>query len=497
MFAMTVYYNNRDYARVFAKYSNLRPALLQVPAAILSGKGNVEDAFVAFGILNPVIDASYKTGDTVRANEGIGICEKMLEGIGKQPVKYSADTTFYHYIYHTLWYEKEKYRSQFDRAGYFLQTAIHEVRSGSFPPNLQPDYMEDIYGEAVDFYYDHHNKDSARHYLDLIRAMHDSLVKFSSMRQSFLLESNSKLLASNGHFEEAYHDLLKIYRMSDSSFYAVSADKDNNLYALAAEENTRNELLRSEEKQRKAERFNVYLFLTLTLLVFGGLAGFFIYRSGQQRRLLNLRLGMARNFHDEIGPLLMYAGTLAKKEAETNPSARLEELKGQIAHIMEAVRSISHDLKSSELPSVSLFYKETTDLLDKLKTSTEIDFTSRLNGGNRVLSHWQYANLKKVVNELISNSVKHAACNHITIRVVTQERLLRISYSDDGKGMATGLPARGAGSAKSNGPTEGAEPAGGIGLQNIQERVALLKGDFQLHNAYPEGYSIDISIPLL
>jgi signal transduction histidine kinase len=36
----------------------------------------------------------------------------------------------------------------------------------------------------------------------------------------------------------------------------------------------------------------------------------------------------------------------------------------------------------------------------------------------------------------------------------------------------------------------------GIGLQNMQERVALLKGEFQLHNAWPQGYSINILIPL-
>jgi signal transduction histidine kinase len=56
--------------------------------------------------------------------------------------------------------------------------------------------------------------------------------------------------------------------------------------------------------------------------------------------------------------------------------------------------------------------------------------------------------------------------------------MFTLRYSDNGKGI---------------GP--GSSP--GIGLQNIQERAAALKGSFNLHNSWPEGYYIDISIPLV
>lgn len=477
LFAVTVYNNNRDYARVFSKYSALRPALLQLPATIPSGKVSPEQAYVAFGILDAVVDAAYKTKDTTRANEGIEICEKMLEGMRKLPGKYKGDTTVDSYIYHTLRFEQEKYGNHFDRAQDFLQMAIQEVRSKEFWPQLQPDYTEDIYTTAFDFYFDRHKKDSAQHYLDLVRSLQD--IRYSNMRQSFILEANSKLLAGEGHFEAGYNDLRKVYKMSDSSFYAVSADKDNNLYALAEAENTRNELLRMEVKQRKTERFSIFLFSTLALLVFGGTVGFLLYRSGQQRRLLNLRLSLARNFHDEIGPMLLYANVLAKKAAEDGSPSLLEELKSQIVHIMESVRGISHDLKSSELSTVGSFFKEVTGLLEKIRVTTQIDSVTRWNNGSRILSHLQYTNLRKIVNELISNSIKHADCSMIAIEAKTTAKHLRINYTDNGKGMASGAR------------TEG------IGIQNIRERVNLLNGDFQLHNAWPEGYSIDLSIPLL
>jgi signal transduction histidine kinase len=95
------------------------------------------------------------------------------------------------------------------------------------------------------------------------------------------------------------------------------------------------------------------------------------------------------------------------------------------------------------------------------------------------LGHLQYTNLKKVIDELVSNSVKHAQCRTITVNIRATGRHLLIMYSDDGMGIA---PER---------------LQGGIGMQNMQERVNLLNGDFQLHNSYPQGYSIDVTIPLL
>jgi signal transduction histidine kinase len=190
-------------------------------------------------------------------------------------------------------------------------------------------------------------------------------------------------------------------------------------------------------------------------------------------------LSLARNFHDEIGPMLLYANALVKKETETHPSPVLDELKAQIATSMEAVRSISHDLKSSRLCTVDSFYKEVSLLLEKIRRTTEIDFVIRLNNGTRILSYWQYSNLKNIVNELIGNSIKHAACGRITILIKAMERQLLICYSDDGKGMK---------------PDIGSQ---GIGIRNVRERAELLKGSFRLDNAWPKGYSIELSIPFV
>lgn len=479
MFAMDIYANNKDYPRIISKYNVLQPQLEKLSAPDPSGKVSGEKMFIALSILYDGMIAFLKMEDTARANEAIALFERMLENVHRQPQKYGHYLTYYHYGYHTMLYERARHRGQFDSADKYLQLAIREVRSPGYIKHLQASSEEGIYSNALGFYADRGQKDSVRRFLHLLRSIPDSLLHVAVMEQTVLWESESKLLAAEGRFQAAYLTLQKLYQMKDSAFYAVSADKDNNLYALAEAENTRNELIRTEAKQRQAEKLSFLLIFIFTLLTLGAIGGFFIYRSSQRQRMLNLRLSLARNFHDEIGPMLLYANTLAKKELESNASPRLEELKGQIKYIMEAVRGISHDLKSNDLSTVHTLYKDVTGALERIRTSTGIDFTIRINAGNRLLSHLQNTHLRKVIDELVSNSIKHGACSMIMLQIKTTDQRLLLHYSDNGRGIAPD------------------KPADGIGMQNMKERINLLNGEFQVHNSYPDGYFIDISIPML
>jgi len=478
LFAVSVYQNNEDYPRLIAKYNTLLPQLGKLPEMVSAGKMSGEQGYVALSIIGAAVWAFYKTHDTVHAEEGMRLCERVIEEVNKQPEKYKKYLTFYNYDYHIMCYERARHGGRMDSAQHFLELSIGEVRSPGYLQHLQAASMIDTYSEAFDFFYDRRKLDSARYYLDQVRNISDSQIGFAGIRQGILLEGESKLLAAKGDYPAAYGMLEKLYRMKDSALHAVNADKDNNLYGLAEAENARKELIQTEAKQQRTEKFNFFLVLFFTLLVIGGVAGFMIYRSRQRQRMLNLQLGLARNFHDEIGPMVLYANTLVKKELEERPSVRGEELRNQVSYIMEAVRGISHDLKSNELNTVDGLYKEVTASLEKIRDSTGVDFTVRVNDGSRVLGHLQYMNLKKIIDELISNSIKHAQCKRITLDLKATGRQLLIAYSDDGKGMAP-------------------ERRGGIGMQNIQERTNLLNGDFQLHNAYPEGYFIHVTIPLL
>jgi signal transduction histidine kinase len=479
LFAMTIYSNNHDYTRVLARYRVLRPALMRIPGEVKADKADAEDVSVALMIGNAVVYAACKARDSAMAVEAARIGDRVVAAIGVSPDNFGARVTQFCYLCHLSDFELERFLGHGTAAGEMLQRAIGEVQAPGFPARLQPAYVEFTFTEAFDFYFDNGRMDSARRYFDRVKTLNEKGVEYSNLDPEFQPEASSKLEAKDGHYREAYEELLREYRIRDSAYYAVSADKDNNLYALSAEENIRAELLRTEEERRRAERDTTYLFTLLALLVLGGIVGFMAYRSRQRQRMLNLQLNLARNFHDEIGPMLLFTNALIKKELDERPSAGLAELKAQTAQIMEAVRGIAHDLKSSQLSTVDSFGREVTALLEKIRQSTGIDFQFRLNQGGRILSNWQYTHLTKMMNELISNSIKHAGCSRISVLIESREQRFTIGYSDDGRGMEPG------------------SFSAGIGLGNIKERVGLLKGSFELRNAWPEGYSIEISIPFV
>jgi len=478
LFALTVYANNRDYPRVFARYTALRPALLALPVAIHTGAISAEQVFVAVSILQTVNYAACRGGDSGRAKDAVCLMEDILSNVGESPAKYASHRLLYSYLSHSMYYEYNRFLQHAGAARDCLLAAIRDVQDKGFPPHLQTAYTENLYSEAVDLYFNQNNTDSARYYLSLLTTGGDK-VRYSSLDPTFLMENNSRLLAGEGRFAEAYAGLQKVYKWRDSAYYAVSSDKDNNLYALAEAENTQMALRRSEEKKQAAEKSTIILLFLLTVLLLGGFAGFVVYRQHQKRRLLGLRLQLARNFHDEIGPMLLYASILAKKEGD-------EEQKKQLSLIMEAVRNIAHDLKSTRLSTVASFGKEVTVLLEKVKKAAGIDFSLQAGNGARVLSHGQFTQLQAIVQELVSNSIKYANCSMISLKMAASDRVFTFRYSDDGKGIG---PDTGSGETVSVSP--------GIGLQNIRERVLGLKGSFELHNFWPEGYYIDISIPLV
>ena len=467
LFAMAIYVLNKDYKRVYARYDMLRKQMHAMPGMMAAGRkaASPEAISMAFGVLDVLGTAAWKTGDSTTLNEAIVLSEKMLNEARKQPLKYREYLVYYSFIHHGARLYRAYLKREQEAVRDLLAISLKEVRSEDFGEINSPlEYACDRYMEAFDYYFSCHQNDSAQHYLDLIHELIPQEKEFTNERLSFWLEGNSKLLASNGHFKAAFEHLQKAHDMSVSAYYAVNADRDNNLYALAKAENTFDELQRSNAAKRRAEHFNILLVAVFGTLVMAGITGFAVYRSKQKRGLLNMQLGLARNFHDEIGPMMLYAGTLLKKESEVNPSPRLEELKEHVRNIMETVRGIAQDLKQDRLNTVNSFYSDITGLLEKIRASTEIDFKVRLNNGSRILSYLQYSNLKKIISEMVTNSIKHAECTMLFINLKVSGHHLMINYSDDGKGMKTGL-----------GPT-------GIGIQNIRERVTLLKGEFRLNN---------------
>lgn len=477
MFAFFVYFGIRDYDRIIQKYLALVPAFEAMPQRVVAGKLSAEQAFVVLSILQ-VAEFTYgKKGDTVHMDGVVRMARAIFDQMRKQPQRYSVSRKQFDYLEHSIAFEERSGRDRRE-AGRLLDIAIDDVRDTAFPERLRADYVSGLYQQAVEFYSDLHNTDSIRHYLQLLGGVGENAQQ-STSDEVFNTANDAFLLGDEGRYAEAYRQLRKAFAIRDSTFYSVSADKENNLYALAEADNARAEVVRSEEKKRRAEAANLYLYFIISLLVVAGGTLFIVNRERQHQRLLNLQISLARNFHDDIGPMLIYANALVKKELDEHPGEHLSELKTHIGKIMDEVRGISHDLKSAHLGTIGDLAKENSNLLEKLKGATGTGYILKTENADRPLSHNQYTDLLKITRELIGNSIKHATCKKIHLELKAFGPNLVLQYSDDGKGLDPAVA-----------PT-------GIGLENIRERVAGLQGIFLLNNSWPRGYSIEISIPLL
>jgi len=86
--------------------------------------------------------------------------------------------------------------------------------------------------------------------------------------------------------------------------------------------------------------------------------------------------------------------------------------------------------------------------------------------------------LYRIIQEFITNAIKHGKANKVGIVFSYDKKVLKVLLSDNGKGFYI----RKAGT--------------GMGLQNVQSRVKSHNGILALQSHIGKGTTYDISIPL-
>lgn len=149
---------------------------------------------------------------------------------------------------------------------------------------------------------------------------------------------------------------------------------------------------------------------------------------------------------------------------------------------IQEMRRVAHNM----MPEILLKYGLDTALKE---FCTEIDRSGVLHvtyqsAGvtNTTLEQTQAVTVYRIVQELVSNAIKHANARNVLVQVhrLEQEKLLAITVEDDGKGFDTNLLNR----------------SGGIGWKNIQNRVEFLKGRLDIQSAPGKGTSVMIELTI-
>jgi signal transduction histidine kinase len=195
------------------------------------------------------------------------------------------------------------------------------------------------------------------------------------------------------------------------------------------------------------------------------------------------RKKLSRELHDHVGQMLtalrMELGRIDRVRASTDNriAAALTECRQLVDDMVHIVRDLALGLRPSMLDDFGL-----QPALEWLAR----DFTRRSNvpvelraaGPLDTLGEQHRTCIYRVVQEALTNCVRHARATAIRVRVRAYDDHIDVSVSDDGVGLD---PQR---------------RAGGFGLRGIEERVRELGGSISLESGAGQGATLAIRLPL-
>ena len=214
----------------------------------------------------------------------------------------------------------------------------------------------------------------------------------------------------------------------------------------------------------------------------------------QNRRLTQIiqasleeeRRVIARELHDELGQCVTAVRTIgtviAQRTEDTDPdihrSARtIVEVAG---HIYDTVHGIIRQLRPSALDHLGL-----SDALEEAvgrwrELHPDMIFTLDVQGDVSALGEAVNITVYRIVQECLTNIVKHARARRAEVQVRRVDRRLLVEVRDDGRGLTE----------------PEAQRATRFGLLGMRERAEALGGQFTLDGAPGQGLRVCVELPL-
>ncbi|MDX5321213.1 MAG: sensor histidine kinase [Bacteroidota bacterium] len=195
------------------------------------------------------------------------------------------------------------------------------------------------------------------------------------------------------------------------------------------------------------------------------------------------RQRISRDLHDRLGGILStiklqfshFEGKLSRLEQEFQST--FASLLGMIDTAYDEVRRISHDLSTGTLEKFGL-KGAVKELIEAITEVSPIQIVFLDNKTDPALYEHLNEPLYRIIQELLSNTLKHAQASEISIQLHVNQGVLHFSYEDDGIGLQK----------KSKGR--------GIGMKNIESRVHVLQGTLSIDSTPGHGFTLMIEIPL-
>lgn len=212
-------------------------------------------------------------------------------------------------------------------------------------------------------------------------------------------------------------------------------------------------------------------------------------KSESQIRILNAtidgketeRKEIAETLHDSVSALLSSANLhLMATKQHFNGKTPLEISKTQeiITEASQKIRDLSHTLVSSVLLKFGLNFA-VKDLASKYSNSN-LNIETETHNIRRYEQNFEIK-IYNIIQEFLNNILKHSQAKNTVIKLQEKEGTIVLQISDDGVGFDTSKITN----------------KDGLGLNQIEARIHILKGDFSIDSKIGEGTTIFVKVPVL
>lgn len=353
--------------------------------------------------------------------------------------------------------------------------------------------------------------------LQQVKEIHELEVKYQTSQKEKAIkllefENETKKLALDNQAEaiknmSLQEEITKRINENRILFFQNSSDKKRSEISLLKKEKQFKTLEITQEKRTKT--FILIAFLLLLIPIAGLL---FQYRKRlKSQRLLNLkqieistqkiegilkeqelqlikaaisgqdqeRERISQELHDSIGGNLA-AIKLQLNSLNASNLNQIENLNIQLDETYQQVRNLSHNLIPKKF-SHHKFCEVLESYLNNISAASkiEISFTTYPKKDINEMNEIVQIETFKIVQELLTNTIKHAKASKVELQLNLIENYLNILFEDNGIGFDTENYTR------------------GIGFINLEARIDKLNGTLSLDSKLKRGTIANIEIPVV
>ncbi len=294
-------------------------------------------------------------------------------------------------------------------------------------------------------------------------------------------------------------DIRKAYEAATNIQMELSSSREKEINLKIRREELQLRIRNSDRTIERAEALGSQMSVVLEYMSGDMSQVTRILESAKNRQLIGLKIIMAqeeerkrisREIHDSVAQSIAnivlrseIAEKMMTKQDLAGVKSEIHELKSQARLSLEEIRKIIFNLRPMALDDLGLIpilRKFTQDFEEKSKIRT----TFTLHGIEARLPSAMEVAVFRLVQEALTNVLKHAQASFVSIDITYQSQMVKITIQDNGRGFQIeAIHAK-------------ISSGSHFGIIGMQERVELLEGRFELESIVDGGTKIDMLIPI-